>query len=262
MLTKFLGISGPKKAGKTTTIEALTPKLLASGLKVGTVKIAFKDVTIDVNQEHYDVVRLRKAHPTKTLFKSRIDTTVFYNEELSLREALLEFGRGLDIVLIEGFKEDLIGIPQIVLLKEEGQEADFVDGFTVAVSSIPEFSIRSNHENFVVFEKLAELVEESALPVFPSLDCKHCGFDTCNQLIQEIVAGRKQVNDCYVLELEGAELLLKVNNKNIPCNPFVRTLFRNTILALVKSIRLEEKDPREIDLKLLIRKEELEEDKP
>ncbi|MCK5183534.1 MAG: molybdopterin-guanine dinucleotide biosynthesis protein MobB, partial [Candidatus Heimdallarchaeota archaeon] len=109
MLTRFIGITGPKKTGKTTTIEALVPILQKENLRIGTVKVAFRDVSIDVNQEHYDVVRHRQSSPKLTLFKSGIETVIFRNEKHSLREALKIISKDLDIVLLEGFKEDLEG---------------------------------------------------------------------------------------------------------------------------------------------------------
>ena len=78
-LAKYMAITGMKKAGKTTTIEFLVEKM-RSKYKIGTVKIAFKDVSIDVEQEHYDIVRMRKKKPTKTLFKSKSETAIFFNE--------------------------------------------------------------------------------------------------------------------------------------------------------------------------------------
>ena len=185
MLTRFLGITGTKKAGKTTTIETLTPILIKKGWKVGNVKIAYKDVSIDVNKEHYDVIRLREVLPTKALFKSKIETTVFYNEKLSLKDALQEFSKGLDFVLIEGFKEDLKGFAQIVLLKEEGEQNQLIDEYTAAVSSIPAFAIKSKHEKFIAFKDLPEIVEKIALPIYPDLNCKHCDFESCDEMIRD-----------------------------------------------------------------------------
>ena len=61
------------------------------------------------------------------MFKSKSETTIFYNDIITLRSALFKFSEGLDFVLIEGFKEDLIGFPQITLLKEKDQEREFVN---------------------------------------------------------------------------------------------------------------------------------------
>ena len=259
MLTKFIGISGMKKAGKTTTVETLVPNLKKLGFKVGTVKVAFKEVSIDINNEHYDVIRHRKVHPEKTLFKSSIETTIFINDKLSLRQSLSIFGKDLDIVLIEGFKENLIGIPQIVLLKEKNKETEFVDDYTVAISSIPEFNIQSSDKRYVAFEKLAEIVVEKSMPLFPELDCNHCGYETCNSLVKAIISGEKNVTDCYVMETEISDLLLKVNDKIIPCNPFVRTILKNTIIGVLKAIKIEEDDFSEIDIKILLDKDAREE---
>ena len=259
MLTRYIGITGMKKAGKTTTIENLVPKLNKLGYKVGTVKIAFKEVSIDINNEHYDVVRHRKIKPEKTLFKSSIETTIFVNDNLTLREALSEFGKGLDIVLLEGFKENLVGIPQIVVLKENDQEEDFSDEYTVAFTSIPEFDIKSKDKRFIKFDLLEKTVEEKALPLFPELDCKHCGYDSCKDLIQAIIKGDKNVTDCFVLETEISDLLLKVNDKIVPCNPFVRAILKNVVLGVIKAIKIEDEDLSEIDLKILLSKEDREE---
>ena len=259
MPVKFIGITGTKKVGKTTTIEQLVPKLIEKGYKIGTVKIAFKPVSIDVNQDHYDVVRHRKANPTKTLFKSSIDTTVFYNEEIELRSALLEFGKNLDFVLIEGFIQDLVGFPQIVLLKKEVNFEEFVNEFTVAISSISEFSVKVKHEKYVDFEDLMKIIEEKSLPLLPSLDCDHCGLKTCNKFIAEVIAGNKKIDDCYVIKHEQATFSLKVNDKDVPCNPFVQTILRNIVVGTVKSIKLDDKEIINLELQFKLDKKSREE---
>ena len=256
MTTKYLGITGPKKSGKTTTIEHLIPILLEKGYKVGTVKVAYKDVSIDVNKEHYDVIRLRSIKPQKTLFKSKSETTVFFNEKKTLRQALKGFGKELDFVLIEGFKDDLIGYPQIVLLKEKNQEKEFADDYTAKISSIPEFSISSKDTRFVPFDKLSEVVEEIALPLFPKLDCEHCGFKTCLELTKEVIAGKKNVEDCYVIASETSDLVLTVNDRIVPCNPFVQDIIRNVMLGFLKTLKVEEREINDVDIKMNFSHEE------
>lgn len=252
MTTKYIAITGSKKSGKSTTIESLVPQLKKKDFKVGTVKIAFKEVSIDVNQEHYDVVRLRKENPTKTMFKSKIETVIFYNEEMTLRDALKDFGKGLDFVLIEGFPADFEGFPQIALLKEANKEKEIINDYTVAITSIPEFSVKSDNDLFCDFEKLADIVEKKSLPLIPNLNCGHCGFDDCKELVKEIVRGNKTTEDCIIVQSENAHLSMKINEKTVPCNPFVQEIFKNTILAIVKSLKIEEKDVSEIDIKILL----------
>ena len=254
MKTKIIGISGQKKSGKTTTIESLIPKLQKLNLCVGTVKVAFRDVSIDVNQEHYDVVRHRKANPEKTLFKSTIDTVYFINKKQTLREALKVFSLGLDIVLIEGFKENLVGIPQVVLLKEPNQEKEYCDGFTTAVTSIPEFSIKSTHKKYINFEKLSEQIPNLALPLFPDLDCQHCGFDTCNELVQAIINKTKSVNDCEVFQDEISDVILKIDEKIVPCKPFVQDVLKNVMTGILISLKLEDQDFSHVDISFQYKK--------
>ncbi|NHJ85541.1 MAG: hypothetical protein FK734_08770 [Asgard group archaeon] len=250
MVTKYIGITGAKKSGKTTTIEFLAPKLSKKGFNVGTVKLAFKDVKLDVEKEHYDVERQRKTNAAKTMFKSKSETTIFYNESMSLRSALFKFGEGLDIVLIEGSKEDLIGYPHITLLKEEDQEKEFVNEYTTIISSIPEFSINNEQEKYIPFEELVEAVILKALPLFPELNCEHCGFKSCNELMQQVIQGNKTIHDCYVIENEDSEVILEINNQNIPCNPFVRTIIKNVMGGFLSSLKLEIDSLEEANIKI------------
>ncbi|HUT79682.1 MAG TPA: molybdopterin-guanine dinucleotide biosynthesis protein MobB [Candidatus Bathyarchaeia archaeon] len=249
-IPRFISITGVKKSGKTTTIEYLVPLLKKMNLKIGTVKIAFKDVTVDVNEEHYDIERHRKVLPEKSLFKSKIETAFFINTQLSLREALKEFSKGLDLILIEGFPEDLEGIPQIALIKELNQEKELVNDFTVAISSIPEFSIKSSHAKYVDFYDLVNVVQKSALPLFPKLNCLHCGYNDCNLLIKEIIAGNKTVNDCEILEQENARVIVKINDSILPCNNFVQDIFEKVISGLISSLKVEERDLNKAEIKI------------
>ena len=250
MLTKYIGITGSKKSGKTTTIETIVPILLKKNLRVGTVKVAFRDVSIDVNQKQYDVIRHRRSASIITMFKSNSETVVFRNEKYSLREALKIISKNLDIILIEGFKEDLMGFPQITLLKESGQEEEFTNEYTVAVSSIPEFSIRSKHKLFVPFEKLAEVVLEKSLPLFPELDCGHCGYETCQELMIAVIQGKKAITDCEILGLEDSSVVLKVNDNIVPNKDFIQDLIKNVVTGIVTSLKVEEKEILSIDLKI------------
>jgi molybdopterin-guanine dinucleotide biosynthesis protein B len=254
MTTKLLGISGPKKSGKTTTIEYLVPKLKEMNLRVGTVKVAYRDVSIDVNEEHYDIIRHRKVNPEKTLFKSTIDTTFFINKEQSLREALKTFSHGLDIILIEGFKENLEGIPQLVLLNKENQEKKFCDGFTAIISSIPEFSIKSKDEKYIIFEELTKQILNVALPLFPEINCKHCGFSTCNELVQAIIRGQKSISDCEVFQDEISNVVLKIDDKIVPCKPFVQEVFKNVMSGILMSLKIEDQDYSQVDISFQYKK--------
>ncbi|MEA2069728.1 MAG: molybdopterin-guanine dinucleotide biosynthesis protein MobB [Asgard group archaeon] len=247
-MTKYLGISGPKKSGKTTIIERLVPALKEKKLRVGTVKIAFRDVTLDVNKKAYDVSRQRNLEPYKSMFYSSCETVIFYNTQKPFLKALQEFSNGLDLVLLEGFKEDLEGIPQIVLFKQEKQIEEYIDEYTQVITSLPEFNVESDHKKFLPFEEVVKKAQEYALPLLPGLNCEHCGFKTCNDLMKAIIRGEKTINDCYVRRTQEEDLVLEINKKTIPCNPFVRSIIKNVNLALVNELKLDIEEMREISL--------------
>jgi len=254
--TRYIGITGLKKAGKTTTIESLVPELVKRNYRVGTVKVAFKEVSIDVNNEHYDVIRHRKSGPLKTLFKSSIETVFFENERASLRSALQQLSPGLDLVLIEAFPKSLIGIPQIALLKEQGQEESVTTDYTVALSSIPEFSVKSKDEKFIPFEQLAEVVITKALPLTPNLNCKYCGFNTCLAFYKEVIAGRKELATCEIFSQEASQFELKVNDKVVPCKLFVQDVITGVVTAILKTLKVEDKHPKTVELKFTLKQGE------
>ncbi|MCF2142917.1 MAG: molybdopterin-guanine dinucleotide biosynthesis protein B [Candidatus Heimdallarchaeota archaeon] len=253
--TRFIGITGVKKAGKTTTIEALVPKLREKNYRVGTVKVAFKEVSVDVNNEHYDVIRHRKSGPDKTLFKSSIETVYFENEPRTLRRALKQFGQGLDLVLIEAFPKDLIGFPQIALLKEQGQEESVTTDYTVAISSIPEFSIKSKDRRYVPFDELAEVVIKKALPLTPNLNCHHCGYSNCYAFYKEVTAGRREITDCDLYGQEGAFFELTVNGEPVQCKLFVQDVITGVVTAILKTLKIEEKRLKNVELKFSLKQE-------
>ncbi|MFW9924188.1 MAG: (Fe-S)-binding protein, partial [Candidatus Thorarchaeota archaeon] len=95
---------------------------------------------------------------------------------------------------------------------------------------------------------LDTIVEKFAQPLLPELNCKHCGFENCNEFMKEVLKGNKHYQDCFVMNAENLELMLKVNGNIIPCNPFVQSVLKNVILGVIKSIKLEDKEISEMEI--------------
>ena len=71
--------------------------------------------------------------------------------------------------------------------------------------------------------------------------------------------GNNKIEDCIIVQSEKAHLVLQLNEKNIPCNPFVQEVLKNTILGIIKTLKIEEKEISEIDIKILVNSKETKE---
>ncbi len=97
---------GRSNTGKTTLIERLIPELVRRGWRVGTIKHNRHGFEID--HEGKDSYRHRRAGAKVTVLASPKQIAVIANAEkdYEISELISQFIRGVDIVLVEGFKEN------------------------------------------------------------------------------------------------------------------------------------------------------------
>ncbi|WP_254782784.1 bifunctional molybdopterin-guanine dinucleotide biosynthesis adaptor protein MobB/molybdopterin molybdotransferase MoeA, partial [Vibrio cholerae] len=105
--------------GKTTLLEALLPKLTATGLRIGLLKHAHHD--FDVDKPGKDSYRLRKAGASQMLIASRNRHALMTetpDAEAEFDYLLTRFdAEKLDVILVEGCKN--IAFPKIELHRAE-----------------------------------------------------------------------------------------------------------------------------------------------
>jgi molybdopterin-guanine dinucleotide biosynthesis protein B len=104
-LPPLVCIVGRSNAGKTTLIEKLLPELIRLGLSVGTIKHDVHGFDIDVPGK--DSWRHKRAGAKRTMISSPAKLALIQDtdHDPGLGE-LLEFFRGLDLVLAEGYKRE------------------------------------------------------------------------------------------------------------------------------------------------------------
>ncbi len=114
----ILGFAAYSGTGKTTLLEALLPKLTATGLRIGMLKHAHHD--FDVDKPGKDSHRLRQAGASQMLIASRNRYALM--TETPEAEAEFEYlltrfdSEKLDVILVEGCKN--IAFPKIELHRE------------------------------------------------------------------------------------------------------------------------------------------------
>ncbi|ABQ20830.1 TPA: bifunctional molybdopterin-guanine dinucleotide biosynthesis adaptor protein MobB/molybdopterin molybdotransferase MoeA [Vibrio cholerae] len=115
----LLGFAAYSGTGKTTLLEALLPKLTATGLRIGLLKHAHHD--FDVDKPGKDSYRLRKAGASQMLIASRNRHALITetpDAEAEFDYLLTRFdAEKLDVILVEGCKN--IAFPKIELHRAE-----------------------------------------------------------------------------------------------------------------------------------------------
>ncbi len=105
----LLGFAAYSGTGKTTLLEALLPKLTATGLRIGLLKHAHHD--FDVDKPGKDSYRLRKAGASQMLIASRNRHALMTetpDAEAEFDYLLTRFdAEKLDVILVEGCKISL-----------------------------------------------------------------------------------------------------------------------------------------------------------
>jgi molybdopterin-guanine dinucleotide biosynthesis protein B len=106
---KVFGIAGWSGSGKTTLLEKLIPALMARGLKVSVIKHAHHG--FDIDRPGKDSYRHREAGACEVLLSCNERWALMHERRSEAEPTLCELLGHLspcDLVLIEGFKQELV----------------------------------------------------------------------------------------------------------------------------------------------------------
>jgi molybdopterin-guanine dinucleotide biosynthesis protein B len=233
---KAVGIVGYKKSGKTTLIMRLSQKLSAMGYGVGVVKHVSSKIDFPDN----DTSNVRLYVPFVSAISSEESEIILKGKRRI--EDILAFFNG-DIVLIEGFKEEK-SFPKIVCVRDNKEEKELFDGLQLCTASLEEGISDFRITNDEHIARMAALIGERAFKL-PELNCGACGYESCYGLAKEIVKGEKTMDMCASL---NPPISIKIDGTPFPINPFTSQLMKNTILAMVSSLKGFKKGTIEIGL--------------
>lgn len=93
---------------------------------------------------------------------------------------------------------------------------------------------------------------KEVLKELPGLDCKECGFKSCEKMAAEILEGQRSLDDCVILDTKK-EVILEINGKEIPTKLFVQEFIKKTVLGMIsalKKVNLQDKDVIKISIKV------------
>ncbi|MDH2997527.1 molybdenum cofactor guanylyltransferase [Pasteurellaceae bacterium LFhippo2] len=131
----LLAITGYSGTGKTTLLEKLIPELTKRNIKVGLIKHSHHNVDVDKAGKDSHRMRMAGANPTMVVCDQRWALMTETTELASFGYLVQQFeGKGVDLVLIEGFRHE--GLPKIQLHRK-GIEKPLpeLDPFTIATAT-------------------------------------------------------------------------------------------------------------------------------
>ncbi len=121
----IISIAGKQNAGKTTLLKDLIPKLKEQGYRVGTLKYNIRK--FDIDQEGKDTYKYSNAGADSIAISTQSEFVVMKKtaNPLTLHEIIEVHFNDVDVVLVEGYRED--GYPRIRITDSQDTNSDKTD---------------------------------------------------------------------------------------------------------------------------------------
>ncbi len=253
MKVPVVAVLGRKDSGKTLVIENLVRGLKERGFQVATAKhVNLEGFSLD--EEGRDTWRHAVAGANPVICVSDVETAILIRdgmEKFSL-DGLFRFMPGVDIVLLEGFSKLVLEneeVGKIFCVRDQEEYEGYregVKGETLAFCSRQPLKgpiLRITEDWKPLFKRVLNFIERERriseiLDALAGLDCGKCGYKTCRELAVSIHMGKARLRDCLPLKLKSRlETRITVNGVEIPIQPFVSKIVRNSILGMVSSLK-------------------------
>ncbi|WP_048189690.1 molybdopterin-guanine dinucleotide biosynthesis protein B [Methanobacterium sp. SMA-27] len=233
---RIIGIVGTKNTGKTVLVTNIVKKLVERGFDVGTVKHTTEGFDI----EDRDTWKHKEAG-AQVVVGSGDETFLNIGEtmELDLIFNLMKYVKELDFVVVEGFKHSRYA---------KISTSDYKDDLTIKNVDVRDLKPAD-------IESLVDMIENRSFGIYQSLNCKKCGFESCDAFQKAKISG--DASKDVKCETEDDNVVLKVDGFAIPMNPFVKSLVKNVVRGMVDSLRKDEYGAHETKrIELLINDED------
>jgi len=214
----IVAVVGSSNSGKTTAVEVLIKGLSEKGYKIGSAKhIPDPEFTIDTKGK--DTWKHARAGAETVLSVGQnelavintVDTTKF-----ELKHIVVQFSDEIDIVILEGFKR-LVGedssIPKLVTVNTIHDVKSAIEGYKNILAFI---GLDPNNEMGIEIPFIDALKESKKL------------VDLVNQKVEVLVERKRQREE---------KITIHVNDELLPLGDFVQDILRNTVLAMVSSLK-------------------------
>ncbi|MDI6819897.1 MAG: molybdopterin-guanine dinucleotide biosynthesis protein B [Candidatus Hodarchaeaceae archaeon] len=228
-MLRIVAVVGYKKSGKTAVTEGLVRELIKRGYRVCTIKhVREREFTID--QRGKDTWRHAQAGANPVICIAPREVATITRRAAKLHDVIRAL-RGIDFVIVEGFR-GAKGITKVAVARSGAEAKKLADEFTIACIGHRKLWLPVFRHDEV--RKLADLVEQKALPLLPELDCRHCGHQSCREFALAVLSGRERWNGCPTLR---ERVTLTIDGKQVHLNPFMQTLIAGVIDGMLSTMK-------------------------
>jgi molybdopterin-guanine dinucleotide biosynthesis protein B len=214
----LVAVVGSSESGKTTAIEALIKRLTKQGYTFASAKrIPEPKFTIDT--EGKDTWRHANAGATTVLSVAPKELAVIKKVETkkyTLEQLIAEIPDETDIIIIEGFK-NLVGqdmtIPKIVATKTDEEISEALN----------------RYKNIIAFiGHTPDQKMETEIPFIDTLKEPEKLVELVNSIIVVLVERKRK---------RERKITIQLDEKTLPLGDFVQDIVRNSVLAMVSSLK-------------------------
>lgn len=248
-----VAVLGLKDSGKTAVVEGVVEELAKRGYRVATAKhVNLKGFSMDI--EGKDTWRHSAAGANPVVSVSDVETAILIKngEERFSLGLLHKFVSEVDAMVLEGFSRLVLNderVGKIFCVRDRQEYEAYCQkarGEVIAFCCLQPLGrpiLRMKEDFRVLVRRAMRFVERRRgisriLSSLPGLDCKKCGYDSCEELAVTIYRRKAKLSDCTPLRLRSKlKTRITVNDAEVPIQPFVSKVIRNSVLGMVSSLK-------------------------
>lgn len=157
----LISIVGKSGSGKTTLIEKLIPELKKRGYRIGVIKHAFHELSID--KQGKDSWRHKQAGAETVLVASPHSMIMVKDVQSDSLDSLCVYFQDLDLIITEGFKRE--NKPQIEVFRSAAHHTPISNGNHNLIAMVTDAVLDYDVPCFGLSDiaPLADLIEENYL---------------------------------------------------------------------------------------------------
>lgn len=218
-IIKIISVVGKKNTGKTSLTVKIIEELKKRNFKVASIKHSHH--MLEMDRENTDTWKHKEAGSETVV---GIGNRTFFNiaKDLPLERLLflIKLIDEPDFVVIEGFKN--YNYAKISTSKE------LEDDFTLR--TVDALNIKDNE-----IPNLVNLIDRYSYDIIDTLYTDNCGLNDGESIAKALINQDLTIND-----IDNIDVYLSINEKVIGLNNFVSNFMKNSIVGMLKSLKIEE----------------------